>query len=219
MKKLLYIFLLVLLFTSCNNKEEIVPINFHYNYIPTSIGTWVEYEVRIINHTSTGAHDTINYLLKEVVVSEIEENKFRLERFWKDNTTDPWQIKDVWTRTISPTLFNQTEENITFNKLVFPVKENQGWNGNAFNSEDELIYEYHKIHGSYNDNNLNFDSTVTVIQQENINAIEYQIANEVYAKNVGLIYKEKINLDINFFDKEDINEGTELRMTLINYGN
>ena len=205
MKKLVYIILIVSLFTNCKKEEKAEPINFHYNYIPTSVGTWTEYEVRAITHTSTGAHDTTYYLLKEVVATEIEENEYRLERFWRSNDTEPWIIKDVWTRKLNTTLFLQTEENISYSKLVFPVKVNQDWDGNAYNNQGELTYEYTNLHNSYNENNLNFDSTVTVVQQENTNAIEYQIANEVYAKNVGLIHKEKIDLSINFFDKEDIN--------------
>ncbi len=219
MKHILYIFIPFFLFTYCKKEDKASSVNFHYDYIPTEVGTWAEYEVREITHTSTGVHDTLHYLLKEEVALEIEDNNYRFERFWRSNTNENWEIKDVWTRTISPTLFQQTEENINFNKLVFPVKKNQIWNGNAFNNQDELLYEYSNLHENYNLNNFNFDSTVTVIQQENINAIEYQTANEVYAKNIGLVYKEKIDLDINFFDKEDINEGTELEMKLIGYGN
>lgn len=219
MKKLLYILCLTLFFTNCKKQETETSINFHYNYIPTTIGTWAEYQVKEIFHTNTGAHDTIYYLIKEVVAEELEQNNFRFERFKRTNNTEPWVIEDVWTRSINTTHFIQTEENIKFTKLIFPVKKDQNWNGNAFNNFDNLDYEYSNVHEAYSNHNLNFDSTVTVIQQDNVNAIEYQKANEIYAKNVGLIYKEKIDLDINFFDKTDINEGSELEITLISYGN
>lgn len=220
MKQLTTILLILsFLFSACKKNESTNSVNFHYSYIPTGVGQWNEYQVTEITHTSTGAHDTIQYYLKELVSEEINSNTYRLERFWKSNLLDNWEIKDVWTREKTETAFYQTEENTKYTKLIFPVKGGQFWNGNAFNSEDELTYEYDSIHNSYNLNNINFDSTVTVIQRDNVNAIEFQKASEVYAKDVGLIYKTAKDLSINFFDVTDINEGVELEMTLINHGN
>lgn len=219
MKYLIILLLSFLLFTNCKKQEAQPPVEMHYDYIPTAIGTWNTFEVTEINHTTTGAHDTLNYLLKEVVAELISPNLYRIERFWKTTPTDAWVIKDVWTREITTSLFKQTEENTTFTKLIFPVKPEQSWNGNAFNSHDELIYEYSNIHSPYSINNLDFEKSVTVVQQDNTNAIEYQKAQEVYVKNVGLVYKSKIDLSINLFDPTDINEGTELTMKLIDYGN
>lgn len=187
--------------------------------MPTNIGQWNEYEVTEIIHTSTGVHDTNNYYLREIVTEEITPNKYRLERFWKNDLSDNWTIKDVWTREKTNSIFQQTEENVNYTKLIFPIKANQYWNGNAYNSQEELNYEYDLVHQAYTLDNLNFDSTVTVIQLDNVNAIEYQKAEEVFAKNTGLIYKSNKDLSINFFDVTDINEGTELEMKLINYGN
>ena len=218
MKKTLFILTSILFFTFCKKEEKAEAVNFHYDYIPTSVGQWNEYEVTKIIHTSTGVHDTTNYYLKEVVAEEITTNNYRLERFWRTSLTESWIIKDVWTREKTNSFFQQIEENISYTKLIFPIKTNQFWNGNAYNTVDELTYEYDLIHEAYSINSFHFDSTVIVIQQNNVNAIEYQKAEEVYAKNIGLIYKSKRDLSINFFDITDINEGTEIEMKLINYG-
>lgn len=219
MKKILFILIPLFFFTFCKKKEKAEAVNFHYDYMPTNIGQWNEYEVTEIIHTSTGVHDTNNYYLREIVTEEITPNKYRLERFWKNDLSDNWTIKDVWTREKTNSIFQQTEENVNYTKLIFPIKANQYWNGNAYNSQEELNYEYDLVHQAYTLDNLNFDSTVTVIQLDNVNAIEYQKAEEVFAKNTGLIYKSNKDLSINFFDVTDINEGTELEMKLINYGN
>ncbi len=157
--------------------------------------------------------------MKEVVTEEINATTYRLERFWKVNITDTWEIKDVWTREKTSTAYAQVEENVKYTKLIFPVKGGQTWNGNAYNSEAELSYEYDSIHQPYTIENLSFDSTVIILQQDNVNAIEYQKAKEVFAKDIGLIYKSAKDLSINFFDITDINEGTELEMKLISHGN
>lgn len=219
--KLKFIILIIIsfLFIACKKKETVNTINFYYNYIPTEVGTWNEYEVTEIAHSTLGAHDTIHYFLKEIITEIINPTTYRLERYWKTNSTDNWEIKDVWTSEKTKTAYEQIEENIKFTKLIFPVSNDQVWNGNAYNSEGEQTYRYDSIHSPKSINNINFDSTVTIIQQDNVNAIEYQKAKEIYAINVGLIYKSNINLSINFFDITDINEGQELEMKLINYGN
>ena len=141
MKKILFILIPLFFFTFCKKKEKAEAVNFHYNYIPTNIGQWNEYEVTEIIHTSTGVHDTNNYYLREIVTEEITPNKYRLERFWKNNLSNNWTIKDVWTREKTNSIFQQTEENVNYTKLIFPIKANQYWNGNAYNSQEELNYE------------------------------------------------------------------------------
>lgn len=207
------------LFFACKKKETSNAINFHYNYIPTDIGSWNEYEVTEISHSTTGAHDTLHYFLKELITEEINATTYRLERYWKINSTDNWTIKDVWTAEKTETAYQKIEENIKYTKLIFPVKGGQIWNGNAYNTAGEQSYNYDSIHIEKTINNIQFDSTVTVIQLDNVNAIEYQKAKEVYAKDIGLVYKSNKDLSINFFDISDINEGQELEMKLINHGN
>ena len=219
MKYFIYFLFATLFFTQCKKQEAVQPVAMHYNYIPTKIGSWNTYEVISITHNTTGAHDTIYYYIKELIAEQIDSTHYRLERFWKTNWSDNWTIKDVWTREITSTFYNQTEENTTYTKLIFPVKEWVEWNGNAYNNLNEQIYSYSDVHTAYYINNLNFDSSVTIIQNDNTNAIEYQKAKEVYAKNIGMVYKSDINLNINLYDPTDINEGTELTMKIIEYGN
>lgn len=210
--------IILFLFTLCKKNDIVESIDFNYNYIPLNIGQWNEYVVREINHNSTGGHDTINYYLKEIVTDKISSNIYRLERYWRVNKYDNWIIKDVWTREKTSTQYIQTEENVKYTKLIFPIKNNKTWNGNAYNINEEEIYKYENIHKLYVRDSIKFDSTINIIQQHNVNAIEYQVANEIYAKNVGMIYKSYKDLSINLFDVSNINEGKELEIKLINYG-
>ena len=94
----------------------------------------------------------------------------------------------------------KVEENIRFTKLVFPIKNGEYWNGNAYNDLLFCEYTYDSIHEPYELNSFSFDSTVTVLQKDLYTAVDYQNAYEVYAKNVGLIYKKDINLSINLYN-------------------
>lgn len=183
---------------SCK-KDLALPPDLGYNYYPTTVGWYIEYEIdSIVYNDFTNSIDTIHYFLKEVIESEFENASdsisFRIERFKKNNITDEWIISDVWFGTRNKRYIIRSEENIPYVKMIFPVKNGARWNGNTYNTLQEQIYEYIKKDESFQINNLSFDSTVTIKQLENINLIEKQESKEVYARNIGLIYKEIIDL-------------------------
>lgn len=210
---------ILLFLNACKKDAAQKKISFYTEYAPASVGQWRVYQVREIQHTTTGAHDTIAYFLKEIITEDIDETNFRLERYWRDSIQQPWEIKDVWVVEKTQTMYNVVEENIKFTKLIFPIEEGKQWNGNAFNNLGAQDYVYENVHVPFSINSVDFDSTVTVIQQDEFNAIELKKAKEVFAKNVGLVYLSRVNLSINTFDTTDINEGTELEYKIISYGN
>jgi hypothetical protein len=100
-----------------------------------------------------------------------------------------------------------SQDGAQYVKLMFPIKEGFTWPGNQFAQVQDTLYSYLKnwdytyqrYHLSYFNGLVNFDNTVTVLENdENVN---YQnvdsivagyktYAKEVYAYNVGMIYKE-----------------------------
>jgi hypothetical protein len=48
--------------------------------------------------------------------------------------------------------------------------------------------------------------------------VEYEKVKEIFAVDIGLIYKSHIDLDINLSNILDINSGIELEMTVTAYG-
>lgn len=186
----------------------------YYSYFPTEIGTWTEYEVREIIHDSGVGSDTSYYYLREVVAEEFIDNQgrvtFRIERFKKDSLNGTYAISDVWYSNLTNTRAEKVEENVRFIKLVFPISDNKSWDGNAANTEIEWDYEYDSLHMERTYNNLYFDSTIKVQQIDNVNPIQHQVAFEVYANYIGLIRKSYINIENG--------DGSELEMTIIDYG-
>lgn len=215
MRYLVIIVLMSVLY-SCKKSED-VSIPYYYEYFPLEINAWIDYDVNAIVHTSVGS-DTSNYFLHEVVTEEFLDDQgrvsYRIERFWKFAESDPWVIKDVWYANRTTTTAEKVEENIRYNKLVFPITSDKVWNGNAFNNLDDWDYSYDSLHTPKTLNSLSFDSTVTVVQRENINAVEFELAEEIYAKNVGLVCKKFIDYDMNF----SLKEGEEFEMIVTAYG-
>ncbi len=102
------------------------------------------------------------------------------------------------------------QDGIQFEKLVFPIIQGQSWLGNRLvpsNDPDYTLlknwnYTYQNVNHSYNNGYVNYDNTVTVLENdESVNyptldsaLYAYRIyAKEVYAYNVGMVYKEYTN--------------------------
>ena len=220
MRFFLFISTIFIFTTSCLKPTYNNP-DFQYEYFPIEIGSWLEYEVVDITHTSSGS-DTLNYFLKEVKTNEFIDNEGevsqRLERYWKFEINDEYVVKDIWYSKITNTTAEKVEENKRYTKLIFPIKFGAYWDGNAYNSFVEWEYEYDSINEPYMINGISFDSTLKVVQRDVLTAVEYEDCHEIYAKHVGMIYKKFIVLNINLFNILDINEGSELEMRLIDFG-
>ena len=224
LKELFFIVLTLIFFSgilySCKRDKGIAP-DLGYNYYPTAIGWFIEYEIDSIAYNDfTNKIDTTHYYLREIIESEFENAaempSFRIERYKRNNLNENWTISDVWFGIKSNTHIIRVEENIRFVKLIFPIKNGLRWNGNNFNSLGEQNYEYLNKDEPFKVNDLTFDSTVVVKQFENINLIEKQEFKEVYARNIGLIYKEKIDLKTEI--NGTIKSGYRLYQKITSYG-
>jgi hypothetical protein len=211
--RILIIIGVVISFWSCRKSEQYVSTNMYYSYYPVEVNSWIEYEVEEVFHTSFGS-DTIRYFLKEIITEDFTDdqgrNTQRIERFWKDSLSGNYSLKDVWYSNVTNTTAEKVEENIRFTKLIFPISDSKSWDGNALNTMGTWEYELDSIHTEKTINSLYFDSTITVLQIDNVNPFQYQVASETYANHVGLIQKDYINIDNE--------EGSELRLHVISYG-
>ena len=214
-----FIILFLIIISSCK------PINYidedyHSKYFPIELNQEKEFLVTNINHSSFGK-DTVTYYLKEVIsekFSDLEgDSAYRIERFWKTDSMDNYEIKDIWVANKSLNFAQLVEENIRFTKLIFPFDVNVVWDGNAFNNQQSQEYRIESINIPYNVNSLSFDSSITVIQNYKSNLLEYENSKEIYVIGVGLVYKEDIEVLINSADSNDFSQGYEFYQELIEF--
>lgn len=221
-KRNLYLVLCVMMGGVYSCKKDVAPpVDVGYDYFPINVGHWIIYDVVSIEHDApVNKHDTSLFQIKEVIESTFLDNENReaqrIERYIRSNSTLPWVIKDVWFSNLTTATAEKVEENARFIKLTFPISLGKTWDGNNFNSQDIWNYEYTEVDVSYTINNLSFDSTVTVLQIDEENLIEKNYALEIYAKDVGMIYKELILLETEV--DGTITIGSELTMKLGSYG-
>ena len=219
MKKQNNFIILFLIISSCK------PINYidedyHSKYFPIELNQEKEFLVTNINHSSFGK-DTVTYYLKEVISEKFlnleGDSAYRIERFWKTDSMDNYEIKDIWVANKSLNFAQLVEENIRFTKLIFPFDVNVVWDGNAFNNQRSQEYRIESINIPFTVNGLSFDSSITVIQNYKSNLLEYENSKEIYVIGVGLVYKEEIEVLINSADSNDFSQGYEFYQELIEF--
>ncbi len=198
-----YAFWLVILFGVASSfyscKEEIQPEPaIGEEYFTNEIGTWLEYTVdTIFQDVNSNVHDTNHFYRRDLLESNFTDAvgrpSVRIERYKRMQPTDSWGIADIWYQTVTENAAERIEENVRYIKMKFPMKDGDIWNGNLYNIEDAWNYTVTKMHQPFDINGLHFDSTVTIEQIDSTNLVQRLYGKEVWAKNVGLVYKKYIN--------------------------
>lgn len=217
---LFILFIFPVIIFSCKKETE-NPVDVGYEYFPVNVGHWVTYQVDSTYYDDfTDSVRVYHYKIKEFIESTFLDNQNRetqrIERYKQISDTTSWYINNVWAMNLTPSTAEKVEEDYRYIKLVFPVKNGKTWNGNAYNVKDEQEYEFDDIDKPYTVNGLTFDSTVTVIQENELNMIQENYQVEVFAKHVGLIYKRYKSVSL---DNGKITKGCNYSYKIISYGN
>jgi len=232
--------LIIICFFSCKKKDA-NSVDLLKEYYPLEIGFWQEYQVDSISFndfTTPITIDTNSYFIKEIVESAFldlnNEENLRIEKFTRNDSTS-WSIDQIFSAKVSDVNLQKVENDLRFIKLVFPPKENKTWNGNIYiDAIDEATLEYYNpkkysweyvyldVHEAKTVGNFSFDSTVTIIQIDDENLFEKKYSKEIYAKNIGLVYKELMILETqtppngqSFMDR--VEKGFILKYTISDY--
>lgn len=222
-KSLSFILILTLL-TSCVKDDNNIDFNSFESYFPVGFGTYVDYEVVEIQHDINAeiTNDTSLYYLRTVIGDTVTDNSGRLAlkffRKKRNELSEPWVITDVWTAVINDIRVEVTEENKRKVWLILPPLNSSSWDLNAFNADEPITCSYEGIHESITLNNLDFDSVLTVEQEDVLNLVSYRRKYEQYANNVGLVNKYYKDLNILNFDTLNIQSGSELNYKCIGFG-
>ena len=220
---------------SCSKKtSQNVDVSSDLDYYPLTLGKFIEYEVDSTVYTDLPV-DTLyfKYRIKEKIVDAFTDNlgapAIRLERYYKrfDPTKSydkiPWTMKEVWLVNADRKKVQVVESNLRYTKLIFPVKEKDVWDGNANNSLGEWLYSFDYVNKTETINNQIFAEVLQVKQKEFKTLISYQLYSEKYAKGVGLVQREIINILSNDIVQgmpieKRIEKGIIYKQTILNYG-
>lgn len=198
MKIFVVISSLFLLFACDNLNSNLPPPQDGGKFFYPKLGQSVVYEVEDTEYDLTGKFTLKTYQLKELNAAIFEDldgkEALRIERYRRENDTQKWMIDSVFIAKKAIDKALKTENNVTYVKMYFPMKEGLKWNGNAYNSFGNDSYEMKNVNQSFQTNGHKFDNSVTIIQQNDSTLVDLKKRIEVYAEGIGLIYQEKMSV-------------------------
>ncbi|NLA24703.1 MAG: hypothetical protein GX879_07030 [Bacteroidales bacterium] len=217
------------LLASCNIDDNTTDFNTNYdeNYFPLKIGLTKTYEISEITiDKPINLYDTVQYILQEQIIEDYIDNSgnqsFIIERSIYNNNSDKFEVLNRYTVQLYDNIAFSVEDNIRFVKLRFPMYNGKKWNTNMFNIFEESTSEIERLNMSFEINNTVFDSTLIVVQQADSSLIHKNYSREIYSKNIGLILKQKTNIESqevipNISVDQRISTGTIFEQKLISY--
>jgi len=218
------IWVILLLNFSCGEEAPELTFEEVRSYFPTEVGFYSTYEVEKITYNFNNA-DTTNYYLKEEIVDSIISSTgqltYILEQATRIDSADLWKVDSMYTVRFQNRGLMVVENNITYQKLAFPVIEGTEWDGNAFNSQSAQTYYYQPIDGDSPSAFTDETSIKVIIEDIPRSFFSQDEKFEVYTKGVGLVEKNYITLnfctDCNG-EEGFVNSGSILKQRLISYG-
>ncbi len=185
------------------------------SYYPLQVGKIFIYRLDSTVTFSFGSRLVVHsYQARDSVESMFTDQQgrptYRIFRSIRDTLgKQPWTFAATYTATQTPNTIEYVDNNMRFLKLHLPIIDGYTWKAHSYidtkslNSTvtylDEWEYEYKNYGQPTTIRNKTFDSTVTVFQHDEtsppgpFDPNNYQQRNyglEIYAKGVGLIYKE-----------------------------
>ncbi len=206
--------ILSLLGASCNKSDN---DSFVYEeptrgFFPLQVGHYVVYDVDSVTWDNFDCskktrHLQMRYMVADTFTDNSGRPSFRVDVEQRDNPDSAWAVSQVFYATPTQSGVEVVMQNLRFEKMVFPVRNNVQWLGNrAIDTTDASlsqyggwVYRYSNYLQPYNNGRLNFGSTVTVTAiDDSVNNpetmpdayAERNFFREVYAYAVGMVYRE-----------------------------
>lgn len=185
------------------------------NYFPLTYGKYVTYNVDSIYYnedlcTKYRVQCQLKYVVSDTFTDRsnfYNKLSYIVDVFYRPYDGGTWVPHSVITVNPTDNSLNWAQDNVKYIKMMFPVSEGLSWKGNAnapvgdpnFAYLKDWNYQYRDVHKSYNTAYVNFDNTVTVLEDDesvNYPSVDSSVSahrtfsKAVYAYNVGLVYRE-----------------------------
>lgn len=205
--------LLVLIYFSCQQRvDTLEPISL--DYYPLMDGKYKIYQV------DSTIYDEFNCAvfysscqIKEVSLEMGTDGEgdpiYHIQRFIRKDNQSPWKLQSVWSEKLEDNQLQRIEENQRFVKMIFPVQEGTTWDGLSYIKKDTTFdirggvieiykdwddFKYTSVAAPFVDTSqsvpITYSDAVQVLQTNKENLLDLRYSSEVYAKNIGLVYKE-----------------------------
>jgi hypothetical protein len=203
-----------LLLIRCTSKYDLVTGHIS-DYTNLGVGKYVIYKLDSTITLPFGTGFTVNsYTVKDSIEALITDNlnrpAYRIVRYVWNAPAQRWNNSNTFMAIQTANTFEYVENNMRQLRLVSPIVDNFSWKGNSsigvspfqFGSKDasylDWVFSYSHVNMPFKVGNLNFDTTITVVQYDSANNKPFSANNlnnyshsyEVYAKGVGKIFQD-----------------------------
>lgn len=209
-KALLLLAFLTGFITGCEDKyKDVGPDAMGYSYYPLAVGDYRIYNVTDIKF-KFNVGDTTRFQMRERVDTSFYDQtqtlNYKIVRSIRQNPNATWEDDSVMVVAKLDGMVLLTKDNTKYVKLVFPIREGVEFVGDAYNDHlyndsvvpvrgtkirnEKELYTYENVGAPYTTAAQTFPNTITVVQNgPNSYQVRLDKRHEVYAENVGLVYR------------------------------
>jgi len=239
MKRLLTFVAVVVLATqlSCKKSTETYNGPGIEEYAPLTVGKYISYNLdSLVFLPFGGSYVTRTYQVKYMVDATITDNQgnqgYRIIRYIKPTPTSGWAPDATFSAFNKGNSLEFTENNLKYIKLREPIRDGYSWKGNSFidtyslNSEVKYLdgwdYTYEGVGTPRTVGSFNLENTVLVNHREDslgapvtplTQYAEKNISKEIYAKDIGMVYREFLHWEFQRVTNSYTGYGVTLTMT------
>jgi hypothetical protein len=212
-----FLFLIIGLF-ACKKSSLAPAVDFKYNYYPLSLTKVLIYDVDSTAYDGF-ANTTKNFKFQikdSVADTFIDDNNrqvFRVERYKK--IADVWKFHKTITRLLSARSAEETIDNKTYIRLVFPAEIDTYWDVNSKNNLGYQETYTSEIFDTFSINSLTFNETINTYS-ENKNLLREDVQTNIYSRDVGLISSDIRAVDLKIETGKIVN-GFVYTMKIVSY--
>jgi hypothetical protein len=208
--------LILFAFFACERVVETLdPIS--YDYFPLSTNKFKTYKIDSTVYDEYNCSVVLtSYYIKEITGAEGTDAEgdpyYPVYRYITYDTSQPWVLLNIWTEKIEDNQVQRVEDNQRLIKLVFPVLNDKRWDGIPYIRRDTLVplrggvidmykdwddFVIHNVGETFVDtvSGTLYTDAVQISQVDKTNNIERRFSREVYAKDIGMVYREMWILD------------------------
>jgi hypothetical protein len=202
----------VALFSCQKHNDDPYAKNYSHGYYPLQLGRYVIYNVDSTLFIDTNCQQVkksvqLRYSVIDSVRDRYNNLVYLINVEQRKSDTGVWKIARVVNVIDTNNMIQYVENSLRFIKLQFPVVAASTWLGNImmdiqdsnYSYFNNWVYTYSNFKQPWSNGLIKFDNTVTVNQVDRTDGdtINKQsdpasrtFAKEVYAYNVGLVYRE-----------------------------
>jgi hypothetical protein len=202
-----------LLLAGCGKETEDLDRESLSAYFPLEPGGFITYRLDSTVYVRLNTvKETRTYIVQDWVDAETTDNlgrkAYRIRRMMRSITdTTQWTDNAIFVATPLDKSLEYTDNNLRFIKLQEPIRNDVTWRGNSYINtfSDETLqfldnweYYYTRVGEPYTSGSQSFPETITVEQRDEVindpsdKTVLFSVDRsfEVFAKDVGLVYKE-----------------------------